>query len=270
MPSDADPLSASADDTDLPGNAVDLDAQQEAPFDIADVPDLHVADDPVAQSDVLTSIQRDTRSQKRYTEQFFLLPRTPIPLSTHRTNYVATNSRSAINVLKGRSIVSIDADYKVDTTQDNVLMRFEEDFLDHILYLGNRIGIDAALPHSTIGHDHTWHVAITFSKMFKLWPDSKTALPFSTTGRMMYVGTRGQEELWLSFVPRSLVEQPNSQQDMVALRDPSTALTAPHAYMAVMFFSFCLSQMHFHDVYCAQRYPEPPILSNVRQVTDIL
>lgn len=50
------------------------------------------------------------------------MPHTSIPLSIHRTNSIATNSHSAIKVLKDHSNVFIDADYKVDATQDNVLM----------------------------------------------------------------------------------------------------------------------------------------------------
>lgn len=219
---------------------------------------------------MLTAIQRETRPQRRHTEQFYLTSRKPVPLSTHRTNFINNNARAAINILKSRSSVTIDSDYKIDTSQDNVLIRFEEDFLDHILYLGNRIGIDAALPHSAVITDHSWHIDVTFSKMFKLWPDSKVSLPFSTTGRMMYIGTRAQEEIWLCFVPRSLVNLPNTQPDMTALQAPSTCLTAPHAYMTVMFFAHCLSKIHFRDIYCEQKYPEPPTRDNVRRETDIL
>jgi len=263
-------LSDSSDENNQPVRPDNFDIQQDAPFNIADVPELHVADDPVQQSEVLTAIQRDTRPQRRHTEQFYLMPRTPIYLSTHRANYVNNNSRSAINLLKHRSTLVIDQDYKIDASQDNVLIRFDEDFLDHILYLGNRIGIDATLPNSAVLADHAWHIDLTFSKMFKLWPDSKISLPFSTTGRMIYIGTRSQEEIWLSFVPRSLVNTPNLQPDMTVLRAPSTSLTAPHAYIAVMFFAHCLSAMNFHDIYCADHYPDPPTRESVRQVTDIL
>lgn len=265
---DANPPTDSGNDTDRTVNADNPNAPQEAPFNIAEVPDLHIADDPVQQSEVLTAIQRENRPDRRHTEQFYHMTRTPVYLSAHKANYISNNARSAINILKQRSTIVVDPDYKVDPTLDNVLIRFDEDFLDHTLYFGNRIGIDATLPNSAV--DHAWHIDITFSKTSKLWPDLKIALPFSTTGRMMYIGMRGQEEIWLAFVPRSLVHRPNSQPDMTPLHAPSTSLISPHAYMAIMFFAHCLTSIHFRDIYCAQRYPDPPTRENVRRATDIL
>lgn len=66
------------------------------------------------------------------------------------------------------------------------------------------------------------------------------------------------------------IVKPNSQQDTVALYNPSIVPTILYAYMMIMFFSPCLFQMHFHNVYCAQYDSKPPILSNIQQITDIL
>ncbi|KAG8213179.1 hypothetical protein J3R82DRAFT_11601 [Butyriboletus roseoflavus] len=81
---------------------------------------------------------------------------------------------------------------------------FSGHFLDYTLYLSSRLGLDAIISNKITNHQ--WQIDLTLSRMFKLWPNVKTPLPFFSTGHMIYIGTHAQEEIWLTMVPRSFID----------------------------------------------------------------
>ncbi|KAF8119387.1 hypothetical protein EV363DRAFT_1199073, partial [Boletus edulis] len=252
----------------------------DAPFDIAGIPDHMHADDAYAQTIIDDAIMRSTLTDPAdpdYEAEFGTTARQPLYLVTLKSHFEQNNHRAAINLLKNRSPIIVNHDFRLNTADDHLVPFIQGHFIDFILYLGARIGLDAVLPSPTVRHDHTWHLDITFSNLFKQWPNAGVAsLPLSTTGRMLYLGSRAQEELWLAFVPNTLLEQPDALPDMAPLppahgQSPtSTSLSSDHAYMIVMFFASLLSHMHFQDIHCNEEYPDPISYNSITRVTDIL
>ncbi|KAF8427113.1 hypothetical protein L210DRAFT_865517 [Boletus edulis BED1] len=258
-------------------------APADAPFDVTGVPEHMQADDAYAQTLIDEAILRSTRpdaADPDYEAEFRATAIQPVNLTTLKTWFEQKNHRAAINLLRQRSPIIINPNLCLSTTDDHVIPSIQGHFVDFVLYLGARLGLDAILPSSLVQHDHTWHINITFSNLFKQWPSTHSQLPFSTTGRMLYLGSRAQEEIWLAFVPNSLLEQPNAPPDMSLLTNAaglgpastssSTSLSADHAYMIVMFFSYLLSEMHLQDIHCNERYPDPISYLSIARVTDIL
>ncbi|KAG6370410.1 hypothetical protein JVT61DRAFT_12131 [Boletus reticuloceps] len=272
-------LSDNSESSDVDADLTNVDplldhAPADAPFDVAGVPDHMQADDAYAQTVIDKAILRSTRpdpADPDYEAEFRTAPLQPVYLITLKTWFEQKNHRAAINNLRQCSPIIINPDFCLSTTDDHIIPSIQGHFVDFVLYLGARLGLDAILPSTLVQHDHTWHVNLTFSNLFKQWPSTHSPLPFSTTGRMLYLGSRAQEQMWLAFVPNSLLEQPNAPPDMSPLTNApaglgpasgstsssSTALSADHAYMIVMFFSYLLSEMHFHDIHCNDRYPVP-------------
>lgn len=200
---------------------------------------------------------------------------TDVTLTTLRQCYTQNSTLRAIRLLQQRRRLVINDEYLLHVQNERVVPSIQGHFIDYILCLGGRLGLDAVLPSSTVAVDHTWHADITFLKLFKLWPDTLTQLPFSTTGRMLYLGTRREEDIWIAFPPKSLLDDPNAPPEMAVLpsapaSSKSTALSTEHAHMLVLFFAHIFHQMRYQDIVCTQRYPEPVTRQSVRDSTDIL
>jgi len=89
---------------------------------------------------------------------------------------------------------------------------------------------------------------------------------------MLYLGSRAQDDVWLAFVPNSLLDNdPHAPLDMTPVDGASsTALSPDHAYMAVMFFASMFSALRFQDIDCNDDYPDPISFQAVTRATDIL
>ncbi|KAG6369786.1 hypothetical protein JVT61DRAFT_13553 [Boletus reticuloceps] len=225
------------------------------------------ADDAYAQTVIDEAIMRSTRpdtADPDFEAEFRNTALHQVHLITLKTLFQQKNHCAAISILKQRSPIVINQDFHLSTTDDHLIPFIQGHFVDFILYLSAHLGLDAILPSLLVCDGHTWHLTLTFSNLFKQWPNTNTSLPFSTTGRMLYLGSRAQEELWLAFVPNTLLQQPNALPDMTPLATAahgqssmSTALSSDRAYMIVMFFASILSQMHFQDIHCNEDYPDP-------------
>lgn len=87
----------------------------------------------------------------------------------------------------------------------------------------------------------------------------------------MCIGTRGQEEIWIAFMPNSLMDGQDLVQNMSLVDGAaSSMLVTRHAYMVVIFFAGMLSQMQFQDIDCNTAYPELITHERVCALTDIL
>ncbi|KAG6370350.1 hypothetical protein JVT61DRAFT_12158 [Boletus reticuloceps] len=154
------------------------------------------------------------------------------------------NYCAAVSILKQCSPIVIN--HHLSTTDDHIIPCIQGHFVDFALYLGSRLSLDALFPSPLAQQDHTWHVNLTFSNLFKQWPKTHTSLPFSITGHMLYVGSRAQEEIWLAFIPNALLEQPDALPDM-------TLLAAAHGQsftsMSLSVYRPCLHGGHVLRIY---------------------
>lgn len=143
-------------------------------------------------------------------------------------------------------------------------------YLDFLLYMGSRPGLDVFLPRRDVIVAHTWYVNWSLSQRFRLWPETLADLPFDPKGRMVNVGTRFQEDLWVAFVPRSLIDDPDADLGPHSLRSPTTALSPEHQNMFIMFCAYVFSSLMIQDIHCNNKYPDPLTTEAVARSTDIL
>ena len=177
-----------------------------------------------------------------------------------------------MSLLQTRSCLSIDDEHHVDATSPDVIPRLGPHFLDYTLYVGDRLGLDAALPN--VVADHNWTAKLQLSMTHRLWPDSsRQSLPFNPKGRMIYIGSRLDDQLWLALAPLSFfnVHDPNHALERSPVLDaPSTTLILKHQLMLILFISFVLETMHHEDIACHPRYPEPLTWAAVKASTEVL
>ncbi|KAG2030241.1 hypothetical protein BDR03DRAFT_1017336 [Suillus americanus] len=253
---------------------VDEDEQpNNIPFDVSEFPRQLVARDGHVQEDVHTALyQQQAESDRDYVANFNTTPPRTVTLTKLRTMYRNKDSLGAMGMLSGRHRLAIGNEHTIPKDGPNVIPRVGPHYIDHTLYVGNRRGLDAAIPK--IRADHNWQVTLDLANTHRLWPDSNVAcLPFNPIGRMVYIGTRLQEQLWIALVPTSFFEPnhpDNAKATYPALNAPSTALTQNHALMIIMFIAYALDEMRLQDIHCRERYPVPLTRAAVKESTDIL
>ncbi|KAG2063879.1 hypothetical protein BDR04DRAFT_1163227 [Suillus decipiens] len=274
-----DPIHAGREEADNHENpAVDnnLDEEEQPnniPFDVSEFPRQLAAGDGHIQEDVRTALyQQQAESDLDYVANFNTTPPRTVSLTKMRTMYRNKDSLGAMSMLSGRYRLAIGNEHTVPKDGPNVVPRVGPHYIDHTLYVGNRRGLDAAIPK--IRADHNWQVIIDLANTHRLWPDSNVAcLPFNPIGRMVYIGTRLQEQLWLALVPTTFFEPnhpDNARETYPTLNAPSTALTQRHALMIIMFIAYAFAEMRLQDFHCRVRYPVPLTRATVKESTDIL
>lgn len=221
--------------------------------------------------DIIHAIIKSTvlNDQEDHRQLFLASPVEEVRLSTLRGFYETGNTSAAMRVLSRRRFLTVDNELKFSPNDKDVLTRVHRHFLDYVLFVGNRTGLDAALPNT--GADHTLEFRLNFCYSHRLWPSANiNDLPFNPQGRMMFVGTRRQEQIWIAMIPKQLFHRGNEGLAIPTLDATTTALSTNHGLMLTLFFAFALDFIGFQDVHCRNTHPLPVSKENVRRVTDIL
>ncbi|KAF8120871.1 hypothetical protein EV363DRAFT_1458526 [Boletus edulis] len=245
----------------------------DAPYDATEVPIRLSANDAPHQRDVEAAIYDHgmdlTRAQ--HVALFNDAPITNTSFRSLRRLYERKDVLGALRLLSGRHRLELDPNLIVDTSEPQIVPSVGPHFLDLVMYVGDRRGLDAALPYDRA--DHTWSCRINFSGIHRLWPDSKaTRLPFDHHGRLMSVGTRKEEQVWIAMVPNEWLvpDHPfNATGVWPRLPETTSAMSHKHALMLVMFFAHAFDVMQFRDFTCRQQYPQMLTRREVNNATDI-
>ncbi|KIM65728.1 hypothetical protein SCLCIDRAFT_22605 [Scleroderma citrinum Foug A] len=226
------------DETD--GARVD-EGDHDAPFDIGELPQQH---------DVLLALYRcDPPCQKEYIQQFKSVEVKTVSLRKLCDLHNSGNANAAIALLRKCHQLKVDTAYMVEKGDANLASQVGPHYLDYMLYVGSRCGLDAALPNVNVNHN--WTVKLQLSTRLRLWPDKNiSALPFHPQGRMMSIGTRLDEQLWLAMAPNTYFEEnhPDNSRDRLPVLDAlSSSLSPRHNLMLIMFIAHVLESMRVTD-----------------------
>ncbi|KAG6369061.1 hypothetical protein JVT61DRAFT_1888 [Boletus reticuloceps] len=251
------------------------DGDHDVPYDATDVPRRLSANDAPNQHEIEAAVYNhgmDVNANEHIT-LFHNAAIKTIPFSALRRIWEQNNRKNALRLLSGRHRLEIDDHLTIDTATQNVIPTVGPHFLDFVMYIGDRRGLDAVLSNERA--DHTWRCHLNFGGIQRIWPDSKAAhLPFDHHGRMMCIGKRKEEQVWLAMVPNEWLvpDHPfNATGHWPRLATDSTsAMSTRHALMLVMFFAHIFHDMRLRDFTCRQEYPEPLSRRTVNEASDIL
>ncbi|KAI6155876.1 hypothetical protein BKA82DRAFT_4011286 [Pisolithus tinctorius] len=243
--------------------------QHDAPFDVAEVPRQLATGDPHAQVDVhLALYPHHPPADSDHLRLFNAHHLKHVSFRTLSNFHENRRAIPAISLLSNRHRIHIDDHYRVNTDSPDL----GPHYLDYALYVGSRRGLDAVLPN--VAADHNWTAKLQLTMTFRLWPDNAAnALPFNPKGRMMYVGTRLDDQFWLAIVPHVFfdIRDPDNTPDKLPSLDHRHPVVAPHhARMIVMFIAHVLSEMRHEDIHCLDPYPEPLTWDAVKDSTEVM
>ncbi|KAI6008094.1 hypothetical protein BKA83DRAFT_4506125 [Pisolithus microcarpus] len=241
----------------------------DVPFNVAEVPQQLEAADGHRQEDVNVSLyENDGAYGQDHVDKFKASAVKAVRLSTLR--YMQENKRamSAIGLLRRRHRLEVDQEYVVDVHGANMVARVAPHYLDFLLYVGSRRGMDAALPNVDV--DHTWGAKLQLNLGHRQWPGSHGgALGFDPKGRMMFIGKRMQEQLWIAMLPNEYLSGREGRR-VREMEGSTRAVSTMHKYMLIMFLAYVLDEMRHEDISCITPYPEPLTLESVKESTEVL
>lgn len=255
-------------------DALPDDGDHDVPYDATDVPICLSAVDAPHQRDIEAAIydHGTDLSRNEHIALFYDAPIAPTSFKHLRHLSQRNDLKGALRHLAARHRLEIDHDLLVDTSDPAVVPTVGPHFLDFVLYVGDRRGLDAVLPNDRV--DHTWRCHLNFSATHRLWPDSKpTRLPFDNHGRMMYVGMRKEEQVWIAMLPNEWLvpDHPfNATGVWPRLPDPNSAMSSNHALMLLMFLAHAFHHMRLADFSSTDDYPPLLTRRTVNDATEIL
>ncbi|KAI5993850.1 hypothetical protein EDC04DRAFT_2910694 [Pisolithus marmoratus] len=247
--------------------------EHDVPFNVADVPQQLVTADAHAQRDVhLGLYEQQPASGRDHVTKFKASGVKGMRMSTLQSMHDNKRAMAAVGLLRQRHRITMDGEYTVDVNGTNMVARVGPHYLDYVLYVGSRRGMDAAIPRLEV--DHHWNAKLQLNLSTRLWPDTQMrALPFNPEGRMMALGTCMDEQLWLAMAPNMYFEEgygENREEVVPVLESKTTALSTEHRYMMIMFIAHMLDSMRHEDIHCIVEYPEPLTLESIKASTEVL
>lgn len=255
------------DHQDADNEQVDHGARDGA-FAVAPIPEQLLAEDPHHQGLVHEAIRRlHIEGENEHLAAFNRATVKPTRLSSLQGLFQRQDHKTAIRTLTNRRVLQIDEEFKMDTASADVSMRLGPHYLDYCVHVGNRRGLDAAM--GTLYVNHTLTYKITLSQPHRLV--NIDHLPFHTKGRQLYLGSRGDESIYLTMVSKTfLVDEERNQDRGEELNAANTSMGTQHYLMITMFIAHALTQMRFQDLHCLETYPVPLTRNSVKRSTDIL
>lgn len=249
------------------------DEDNDTPFDVTAIPGQLHHPDAHDQSAVHLALYQDEPSRTHaYLSKFKSMKPQNLSLSRLAALTQKGSPSPAISLLQTRHRVVIDDRYRVNPNDPSASLSVSPHYLDYALFMGSHPGFDAALPNVDV--DHNWTCKFTFNMAHHLWQDkNRDALPFHPQGRMMYIGTRLDDQLWIAMVPNAFFARNNIEtaRDRLPVLDaPTTTLNLRHKWMLIMFFAYTFNEMRLADMHYFDNYPDPFTLESVKRSTEIL
>lgn len=249
------------------------DGEHDEPFNVTAIPQSLDADDAPTQTEVQHAMYG--HAEGLLDDHIALFnARRPATISFNQLQHLRqeTQPKRAIRTLSQRHRLAIDSEHLVDPSDANTAIATGPHYVDFVMYIGGRPGLDAILPNTNV--DQSWSLHIDLSTIYRLWPKGKpSTLPFNAQGRLLSIGRVFQEHVWIAMVPNEWLEDDhdfNATGNWPILPSRTTAMETQHALMIIMFVAKMLSDRRVQDFHCDPEYPEVLSRESVNDATEIL
>lgn len=185
--------------SDLLDYAFDSDSEDQ--LDVSAVPSEITSDDSPTQAQVVDGILRNTAPIRATDDaDFYENEVKSISIKTLKQTYLRRNQDRAIQMLHNRHRVTFAADDLYDPQDPNLGWGRHRHFLDFLLVVPKRPGLDAIIPNREV--DHNFSFDLTLKQ--RPWTAKYGDLGFNPSRRMLYLGKAGGQHVWLAMAPADL------------------------------------------------------------------
>ncbi|KAI6102263.1 hypothetical protein F5141DRAFT_1135721 [Pisolithus sp. B1] len=247
-----------------------MDANQESNdevYVVGDVPDELHAEDAIAHKQLQRTIAYDDHiDAANMIQAFARSERKDVKLSTLENEYNAQLTSRALGRLVRRQRVTIDKRYIHDVADANLAWAANEHFIDLIVIVTDKIGLHAIIPQTDA--DPSYVFKLDLHQRHRTWKSKHGDLGFDTAGRMLYIGTYHQEEIWVAMAPRTFTRG-ESATGTTDIESSSSTLSQEHFCMLVTMLAQQLHAGGYKDIQIREGYPEKLTQKDMRAYTNI-
>lgn len=168
--------------------------------DITQVSPLLESIDPLSQSEIAQGLLlQDGRLQLGPDADFAKHTVRRVRASVLKRNFDLRDRRAAMQLLKGRTEIVLDADDIWEHDDPEVSFSPYRNHLDLHAAVARESGLDAIMPNDTVNHNYCFD--FTVNQRHKAWKAKYVELGFSPNGRMLHIGKVQGQNVWLAFPP---------------------------------------------------------------------
>jgi hypothetical protein len=210
-------------------------------MDISIVPEMLAAeaDDGTTQSEVLREIVATSSGHGSNLEKFLELKVHRLKLSKLKKFY-EDKDRSVVTYLSRRNKITIDEDLRLKFNAGLIRMNTKTSMIDYQLTVGKEMGLSALLPNKE--GDHRFCFGLDLQKPTKGFKGKHGMLGFDPAGRMLYIGTRDREDVFLAMAPRGFFRR-GFATCAPGFATGSGTMSTRHYRQMVMMFAHMLAQL---------------------------
>ncbi len=233
-----------------------------------DVPPPLVTDEPATQEDILRVLFAGQSGVPDSIGDFHARNPRPIPLSTLRKMNRTGSSERAMALLSQRSEIIVDDQYLIDPMHRDRAWYCARAYLDFLLMVPRGLGFAAFLPpgNQEVGAFDGIEFILHLGTPRRMWKAKYGQLGFDPTGRMLYIGTCRDEDIWLAAAPDEF-----GGDERIQPTTGDSRMTASKYHIWLMFLAYTLDRSGGDQVYCLSKYPNPiKDLESVKQSSNIL
>jgi hypothetical protein len=173
-------------------------------------------------------------------EKFLQMDVHRLKLSRLKNYYDKKDAMAAVQILTRRRRIAIDEDLRLKFNAGQIRMDTKTSMLDYQLTVGKAMGLSALLPNRR--GDHGFFLGLDLQKPTKRFKGKHGMLGFDPAGRMLYIGTRGREDVFLGMAPRGFFKR-GYVPCGPGFATGSGTMTTRHYRQMVMMFADVLEQL---------------------------
>ena len=246
-------------------------------FIVGDIPATLDSEDGVNHAEVEQVIALERRSCPELIQGFHEQAPTRVKLTTLRRDFEKGRKMTSIQRLRTRQAVLIDDELVYNKNDGALAWSAREHYLDYYLLVPARRGLQVLLPTSQ--GDPSYVFKLDLHKRQKQWKARHADLEFDPTGRMLYIGTYTQEEIWLVMVPRAFVEEYAMEdngdvlerhREIQRIEGSNTNLSDENYTIMVVYIAHQLKRQGYRDIYLREDFPTgitPATLDTITNLT---
>ncbi|KAI5999940.1 hypothetical protein EDD15DRAFT_2362477 [Pisolithus albus] len=233
---------------------------------VGEIPEELHADDGAAADELQRIIAHEHSDMAKMIKGFTRTERHAVKLSTLQKEYEKNQQKRALMRLMRRQRVEIDDRYLHDVSNADLAWAANEHFIDMMVIVTDKPGLHALLPQNDT--DPSYVFKLDLHQRHRTWKAKHVDLGFDPAGRMLYIGTYNQEEIWLAMVPTAFIraERTAAAKHIDA---PNSALTQRHFCMITTFLAHQLHEGGYKDIQIRTAYPLELTQADMRQHTNI-
>ena len=175
-------------------------------------------------------------------------------LSLFGSAYNSNDKNFALAQLQRRTMIKYDNESLDPMNPEAMVWNMNKHYLDMLVAVSSSLGLWAIMPD--VIQDIHYEFKLVPGKHFRDYKVKRAMLGFDPTGRMLWLGTSREEDVWLAMCPVA-VTRGHILAFGDAPKNKSTRLSTAHYRMVMAFMISCLDDLQTHPIFGNDLYKIP-------------